>query len=234
MSCCRRLLKPPLVSAGPPLSPSASPLLTVPSVLKLMSSMMDQCRGDTGGSGCQLPLICPPNGVARPLPDTDRLIGFTSLNSFSSGGDKTVHAAKQLPTACPEASVSTIDDRPWQVPRTLAHASQTICVTPTALPTSILPAREQPKPSASRESAHGIFKSARYWLAGLVWSCLLVWGPSHPFWCYHTWNRRDDERGVPPSHLNPSNDMVGFPGFSLMGAPASARLLLLLSWPSFA
>lgn len=129
----------------------------------------------------------------------------------------TIYHAKQHLQACPEGLSSTIDDRPWQVPLTLADASQTICVTPTTclLPTA---SEQRQRPSGVRTESS---KSVRYWQAVLL-APLLAPPPPHPFVLPHL-DRRDDERGVTPSFSMTWLASPDFPFWTLplVLAPAS-------------
>lgn len=86
-------------------------------------------------------------------------------------------------------------------------------------PTACLPPADSDLPGVRT----GIFKSVRYRQVVLLGS-----GPLPPFSCYHTWTGETTKKGAPPPPF-PLHDMVGFPGFSLLDAPASASLLLLLA-----
>lgn len=122
----------------------------------------------------------------------------------------TIYHAKQHLQACPEGLSSTIDDRPWQVPLTLADASQTICVTPT---TCLLPANRE---TASLGSPHGIFQVRTVLASGLA--CPVA-APALPtLSCYHTWTGETTKEAFPLL----LHDMVGFPGFSILDTSASA------------
>lgn len=185
MLCCRLLQNPPHVSARSLLFLSLALSSLSPSALKLKSSMTNQCEDHHGEATDDCPYLST-RRCACPFPDTDRLIGFTSPTVPLKGDDLPCQAT---PTSLPRGLSSTIDDRPWQVPLTLADASQTICVTPT---TCLLPANRE---TASLGSPHGIFQVRTVLAGGLA--CPVAAPPPHPFVLPHL-DRRDDERGVPP------------------------------------
>lgn len=206
MLCCRLLQNPPHVSARSLLFLSLALSSLSPSALKLKSSMTNQCKDHHGEATDDCPYLST-RRCACPFPDTDRLIGFTSPTVPLKGDDLPCQAT---PTSLPRGLSSTIDDCPWQVPLTLADASQTICVTPT---TCLLPANRE---TASLGSPHGIFQVRTVLAGGLA--CPVAAPPSPPFRATTPGPARRRKRRSPLL----LHDMVGFPGFSILDTSASA------------